>query len=74
MLTDRKAVARNVRAEMARRSVTQAQLADVLGLRTSAVSRRIMAETPFDVDELILIARYLDVSIPDLLQGVPNLP
>lgn len=60
----------NVRGEMARRGVTQAQLAKVLGLSQAAVSARLRGETPFDINELARIAGFLDVPVERLLEGV----
>lgn len=57
----------NVRAEMARRGVTQAKLAAALGLSQPSVSARLRGVTPFDVDELHTIAAFLGVPLSDLL-------
>lgn len=55
-------VAAEVRAEMARRKVTQTALAKALGCSQAAVGRRLMAEVPMDTDDLERIARHLRVS------------
>lgn len=60
----------NVRAEMARKAVTQTQLASALGLSQGAVSARIRGTTPFDINELATIAGLLDVPIGRLTEGV----
>lgn len=57
----------NVRAEMARRRVTQMALARQIGLSQSAVSARLKGKTPFDINELCLIASVLDVPLAALL-------
>lgn len=60
----------NVRGEMARRRVTQARLSSALGISQAAVSKRLRGETPFDINELALIARVLDVPLARLTEGV----
>lgn len=60
-------VAGNVRAEMARRRIGQPQIAQALGLSQASVSRRLMGQTPIDVNELEVIAQVLDVPISTLL-------
>ena len=57
----------NVRAEMARRQITQMELARQLGLSQAAISARIKGRTPFDINELTAIARVLDVPLDALL-------
>lgn len=60
-------VAASVRAEMARRDVTQARLAEALGMTQPAISRRVSGQLPFDVDELHRIARFLDIPVSALI-------
>lgn len=62
-----KIIGANVRAEMARRGVTQAKLAAALGLSQPSVSARLRGVTPFDVDELHTVADFLGVPLSDLL-------
>ncbi len=62
----------NVRAEMARCGVTQTTLARKIGLSQAAVSSRIKGRTPFDINELALIAKVLDVPLDTLLAGVTS--
>jgi predicted XRE-type DNA-binding protein len=52
-----------LRALMARRRVTQAQLAEVLGCAPQSITRRMKGEKSFTIDELDQIAAYLDVPI-----------
>lgn len=66
----RSAVAANVRAELARRRLRQADVAAALGMTTSALSRRLTGETPFDVDELEALAAHLELPITGLLPAV----
>jgi transcriptional regulator with XRE-family HTH domain len=62
-------VARNVRAELARRNVTQTDLARLLGLSNQAMSRRIVGEVGFRDQELIKIAKLLGVDVASLFGG-----
>jgi transcriptional regulator with XRE-family HTH domain len=59
-------IAANVRAEAARHDRTQLDLAELLGITHSAISRRMRGETPFRDYELQSIAEYLGVSIATL--------
>lgn len=56
---------------MARTRVTQVQLAEVLGLPQSGVSRRLRGKIPFRVDELEKVADALGVHPAQLLGGTP---
>lgn len=69
--TTRSATADNVRAEVARRRVRQADLADLLGISQQAMSRRLHGEVSLTVDELKLIAAHLDMPVHVLL-GEPQ--
>lgn len=60
-------VADSVRAELARRQMTQRQMADVLGISQASVARRLGGHVPFDVDELAAVAELLDMDPRDLL-------
>lgn len=64
-------VADNIRAEMARKRMTQFQLAQHLDLSQAAVSRRLSGLTAFDVNELQQVADLLEVS-PASLLGEPE--
>ena len=57
----------NVRAEMARKAITQAQLGTELGMSQTAVSARLRGLIPFDVNDLTTTAEFLDVTVADLL-------
>lgn len=54
---------------MARRRISQADVAAALGLSQAAVSRRLSGAVPFDVAELATIAAALDVDIADLVRA-----
>jgi len=60
----------NVRAEMARRGVTQSRVGAWLGMAPSAVSHRLTGRTPLDINELVKIADLLNVPLGRLLDGV----
>lgn len=63
-------VAANVRAAMARQRVTGLEVAARLGMTQSAWSRRHTGRTPFDVNEIAVLADVLGVSVADLFAGV----
>ena len=70
-------VAQNLKLLMATRRVTQAQLADVLGISQAGVSARMRGRTPFDVNELGSLARAFGVRPADLVRvdgGFDGLP
>lgn len=60
----------NVRAEMARKKVSQTAVAKHLGRSQSQVSARLSGRVPFDVNELHAIATLLDVPVSVLLPTV----
>lgn len=60
-------VSDNVRAEMARRRVTQDDLATHLGISRTAVTRRLSGEVDFRHQELVAIAGRLEVPLEQLL-------
>ena len=60
-------VAANVRAELARKGITQTDLAAKLRKSQPFVSRRLSGRVPFDVADLAAIASVLDIPIADLV-------
>ena len=60
----------NVRAEMARKGVSQAALGSHLGISQVAVSSRLKGKTPFTIDQLAQVAALLDVPLATLAEGV----
>lgn len=60
-------VAANVRAEMARRSYSQRQLAADLGIAQQGLSQRLNGRVPFRVNELDRIAAILGVDLAALI-------
>lgn len=55
-------VAAEVRAEMARKRFSQVRLSKETGIPESTLKRRLSGQYPFDVEELVDIARALGVS------------
>jgi transcriptional regulator with XRE-family HTH domain len=65
-------VAEEVRVLMARRpDVKQAHLSQLLGVTQSAISARLHGRTPFDADEIGLLADFFGVSPADLVAVPP---
>lgn len=56
-----------VRAELARRRMTGADLARELGWKRSATSRRLTGEKPLDINELQQIANLLHIPLSTLV-------
>lgn len=63
------AVATEVRAEMARRRITQSALADSLGRTQQYVSRRVSGEVAMDTTDIAEFAEHLRVSPRELLMA-----
>ena len=63
-------VADSIRAEMARRRISQKELAERVGMTQPAVSRRLSGEVVFAVDELPTFAEALGVPVSTLLGDV----
>lgn len=57
----------NVKAELARRGVTQAAIASALSLSQPQVSARLRGVVTFRIDELLTIAAVLSVPLGALL-------
>ena len=66
--THAKSAAANIRAELARRGLTQSDVAPHLGLTRQAVSRRLVGPTPFTLDQLYKIAELVGVPISVLIE------
>lgn len=62
----RASVGANVRAEMARRGVSQLQMSRVIGKSQQQFSERLLGRMGFEIKELLLIAKELDVPIEAL--------
>lgn len=59
----------NVKAEMARRGITQTDLASALGITQPQVSARLRGRVAFDVNELHAVSAFLGVPVATLLEG-----
>ena len=55
-----------VRAEMARKRITAAELAIALGISAHTMGRRLSGQTPFNSFEMVIVARRLGVSLVTL--------
>lgn len=60
-------VGATVRAELARAGKSQTDLAAVLGVTQTAVSKRLRGVTPFDVNELAAVADALGLDLAVLI-------
>lgn len=61
------ATTRTIRAELARRQLSQRDLAEKLGTSQGALSRRMTDVQPWDLDELHAIAELFHLAVYDLL-------
>ncbi len=61
----------NVRAEMARRRISQQTLADTIGLSQAGLSKRLNGHVPWDVNELAAAAAALGVHLHALVGDRP---
>lgn len=59
-------VAANIRDLLAEREGKQAELAELLGLTHSSISRRVRGEVPFRSDELVAVAKHFKVDVATL--------
>lgn len=67
----REIIAGNIRALMGRHKTSQDTLArEALGKKQPAISKRLSGEVAFDVDDLLAIARYYNVEVTALLDGI----
>lgn len=62
----------NVRAEMARKGLSQAALAAELGMSQSMLSYRLAGRVALDVEELARIAAVLEVPVSTLMPEPAN--
>lgn len=59
-------IAGTVRAELARQKKPQQSLQAKLAISRSSLARRLSGETPFDANELVVVAEFLGMSVGDL--------
>lgn len=67
------AIGANVRAEIARHGRTQVGAGTVLHLPQGSISKRINGDTDWKVEELLILADWLGVTVDDFLVGLPRL-
>jgi transcriptional regulator with XRE-family HTH domain len=66
-LTD--VLANGIRAERSRRRLTQAQLAEMIGVHPATMSEIERGKRTVDLGELAAVCRALDLPLIDLLKG-----
>ena len=76
MPTPTEPLASNLRAEMARRRLSQTETAAHIGLSYASFNDRLRGRTPFSVDQLLALANLFGVGVSDLVansaaQGAP---
>ena len=71
MSSFREGVAAELRAEMARQRKSGVELASVLNLSQQSVSRRLNGDTDISLDEIAVIADWLQVPVQKLLPSTP---
>jgi transcriptional regulator with XRE-family HTH domain len=65
-------VSRTIRGKLAERRISGAELGRRLGWSQASTNRRLNAQTPMTVDDLVAVARVLEVPASSLLpEGVP---
>lgn len=64
-----RAVAAEIRAAMARRRLSNAQLADLSSLSRSYIGKRLRDETPFTLNDIEAICGALGEDMPAFLEG-----
>lgn len=72
MSTTTRTVAANTRAEIARVGSGVQSLAEKIGLNRVTLGRRLSGQLPFTIDEIVAIARALDVPLETLLAGAAS--
>lgn len=60
-------IAENVRTAAAAAGITQAKLAEAIGVSEPTIYRRMTARRPFTINELLKVSVALDVPVLDLL-------
>jgi hypothetical protein len=61
-------IADDVRAELARQKKTAGEMASVLGITAHTAGRRLNGDVPFNVVEIAIIARWLGLSVIELMR------
>ncbi len=71
--TLKRAIGLNVKAELAKRRVRQADAAKILGIGQASVSARLTGKVSFTAPELAVIAQWLSVPVERLFEPVPGI-
>lgn len=66
-MTTNQAIGEQIHGVMWRKNVTQAQLAQVLGITQAAISKKVRGKRPFTIEELQVASDHLEVSTLELL-------
>jgi transcriptional regulator with XRE-family HTH domain len=66
-MRSRETIAEEIRALMARRQVSQTELAQAVGVSQATFSERIRGRKPFNLDQLDAIAEHLNVSVESIV-------
>ncbi|WP_311553067.1 helix-turn-helix domain-containing protein [Propionimicrobium lymphophilum] len=66
------AVGRRIQAQLLLRGFVQQDLANKLGISQAAVSRRLNGRASFSACDLAVIANWLDVSVSDFFEPLPE--
>lgn len=72
MQTQRDIVAAAVRAELARQRITNRMIGRQLGMSDSGIGRRLNGELPFTVEQIVTVARLLNVPLTQLVEGLAD--
>lgn len=62
-------IAGEIRAGMARKQITAAELAAAVGMSTATFQRRMQDARRFNVDELTAISQHIDLAFASLFPG-----
>lgn len=62
-------VAENIRAELARKQQTGAEMGRVLGISRTSAQHRLVGKTPFSLADLEVVSTWLGVPLEKLLAG-----
>jgi len=58
---------REIKAWLVRRDMKQVELGEGIGLTQTGISKRLSGRVPFSVEELLLVADYLEITLGELL-------
>lgn len=67
MLSPSEATGSRIRHLLKKSGRTQQELGEAIGVAQQGVSKRLIGQIPFDVNELVAAASFLDVPLSDLI-------